>query len=172
LRIGARLGAGFGLVLALMVIVIAVALVRLTSIGSASDQMIRKDWVKAEAAATINATTRANARRSMELFLAPDRAYAEKTRARIEDNKKTISEALDTLDKLVYTPEGTTLLVKIKEQRVTYVASSSKVQQLLTKDKRDEAARAMITETLPALDALQEDVKGVTTRYAFMPCRA
>ena len=91
MKIGTRLGLGFGLVLLLMVSLIVVGLLRLANIGKTSSKMIEKEWVKAEAANTINATTRANARRTMELLIAPDEAYADKIRERIEINKKTLT---------------------------------------------------------------------------------
>ena len=164
IRIAGRLGAGFGLVLTLMVSLIVVSLMHLAHIGETSGKMIEKDWIKAEAANVIDATTRANARRSMELLIAPDKAYADKVREQIEVNKKTITEALATLDKLVYLPEGRALLAKIKEQRARYVVSFSKVGKLVAEDQREQATSLMIAETLPMLDVLQGSVKELTNQ--------
>src|SRR5206468_567794 len=83
------------------------------SVGELSDKIITKDWVKADAAATINATTRANARRTLELLLVTDQVAVAKIHERIDGNKKQISEALETLDKLVYAPEGKKILAGI-----------------------------------------------------------
>jgi methyl-accepting chemotaxis protein len=157
MKIGVRLGLGFGLVLLLLATLIAVGLVRLASIGDINERIIGKDWVKGEATQTVNATTRDNARRTMELFVANDKDKAATYQA-IEANKKKIDGALATLDKLIYTPEGTALLTRIKESRAAYVASFSKVARLLAEGKRDEATMAMTSETLPALDVLQEHV--------------
>jgi methyl-accepting chemotaxis protein len=158
LRIGVRLGSGFGIVLLLMVSLIAIVLVRLSSIGDSSSNMIEKDWVNANAANTINVTTRANARRTLELFIAPDPAYVTRIHEQIESNKKIISDALATLDKLAYTSEGKELLATLRTRRMQYVASFSKVDKLIAEQKRDNASSVMIAETLPALDALQETV--------------
>lgn len=73
LNVGARLAMAFGLVLALMAILVVVGLTRFESIGVTSAQLVDKDWVKAEAANVITATTRANARRTMELLIVNDR---------------------------------------------------------------------------------------------------
>ena len=78
MKIGQRLGAGFGFVLILLVSLIVLGLMRLNSISETSNKMIEKDLVKAEAANTINATTRANASRTFELFIAPDKEYSAK----------------------------------------------------------------------------------------------
>ena len=131
MTVGTHLSVGFGLVLSILVISIAIALMRFSSIGEVNDKIIEKDWVKAEAANTINALTRDNARRTMELLITTDAAQLGKIRDRIDANKKTISDALGMLDKLVYLPEGKELLTKIKEARAKYVASFSKVSKLV-----------------------------------------
>jgi methyl-accepting chemotaxis protein len=70
----------------------------------------------------------------------------------------TVDEALETLGKLAYSPEGKTLLENIKRSRVAYVTSFSRVVKLLAEEKRDEAPGMMSGETLPALDALQQHI--------------
>jgi methyl-accepting chemotaxis protein len=162
MKVGTRLSVGFGLVLSMSVIIIAIAIIRFSSIGEINDKIIEKDWVKADATNTINTLTRDNARRTMELLIVTDQAQLPKIRERIQANKTKISEALDTLEKLIYKPEGKELLARIKEARVNYVSSFSKVSKLLDEGKKDEAISLMTTETLPALDALQEPISAMT----------
>jgi methyl-accepting chemotaxis protein len=154
--VATRLATGFGLVLLMMTIIIVIGLMRLTGIGEINSKVIDKDWLKADAANTINATTRANALRSFELLIATDKTEAARIQEHIEANKKKISKALDTLDQLVYVPEGKASLAKIKEARVNYVASFTKVSKLVEAGQRDEAINTMRSETLPALYALQD----------------
>lgn len=158
MKIGTRLGLGFGLVLTLMLALIVIALTRFASIEASAVKMIDEDWVKSDAANTINATTRAQARRNMELFLAPDKAYREKVYERIEANKKLIVEALDTLDRLVQLPQAKTLLATVKTERAQYVASFTKVGKLIEEGNVEEAKKTMMEETLPILDKLQVSV--------------
>jgi len=77
-KIGARLGVGFGIVLALIATMIVLALSQLTSIGTLSAQIVDEDWAKAEAASNLNAYTRANGQRTMELFFATDKDQTDK----------------------------------------------------------------------------------------------
>jgi methyl-accepting chemotaxis protein len=163
LKIGTRLGGGFGLVLLLMTALILIALTRLAHIGEATAKMIEKDWVKAEAINTVDTMTRANARRTLELFVTEDPARATAVRARIADNKKAIDDALQTLGDLIYTDEGKADLGRLKEVRAQYVASFTKVLRLLADGKRDEALKTVNGETLPLLDALQDSVKALST---------
>ena len=162
MTIGTRLIAGFGLVLSLMAVLIVVNIVRLTMIGDINTRIIEKDWVKADAANIINATTRENARRTMELLITDDPVQLSAIRARIEANKKTIAAALETLNQLIYRPEGKVFLEKILQARTNYVASFSKVDTLLMENNKQQAIRTMTTETLPALDALQEPITSLS----------
>jgi methyl-accepting chemotaxis protein len=162
LKIGTRLGAGFGLLIFMMVAMIVIAMLRFGQVGEVNDRIIEKDWVKAEAANLINATTRANARRTMELLIVADVAQLATIKERIASNKKAIDQALETLDKLIYLPEGKRLLAQLTEARIKYVASFTKVARLVDERNAEEATRVMNKETLPALDALQEPINALT----------
>ncbi|MBC7681522.1 MAG: MCP four helix bundle domain-containing protein [Ferruginibacter sp.] len=158
LKIGPRLGLAFASVLLLTALMLLIAITRINALGQSSDTLIQKDWVKAEAAATLNASIRANARRTMELFFATDASQTDKIHQFIEGNKKRVVESLTTLDKLVESPEGKSVLAKVKESRAAYVASFSKVDKLLQAGQRDEAITVLKAETLPAIDVLQDQV--------------
>ena len=158
LSIGLRLGLGFGLLLVLLAIALAFSGTKLAYTGDAVGRIVGEDWVKATAAATIDTTTRANARRTMELFFASDAAHAAKLRERITANKKTIDEALETLDRLVQRDDAKAVLAELKRTRQAYVTSFTKVGQMLTDGQRSEAERLLKEETLPTIDALQEHV--------------
>ncbi|WP_114970756.1 methyl-accepting chemotaxis protein [Rhodoferax ferrireducens] len=162
LRIGTRLGLAFAMLIQMMLGMVLIGVLGFNEVGDINSRIIEKDWVKAEAANVINATTRANARSTMELLIATDQTQTAKLKAQIEANKKAISEALATLDKLIYLPEGRALLAQLKDLRGKYVLSFSQVAKLLDEGKKDEAITTMNTETLPALDALQAPITALT----------
>ena len=160
-KIGTRLGLGFGAVLLLMATVIVIGIQHLGGIGALNDTIIDKDWSKADAAATVGSTTRANSALVLELFIA-DAARSARIYSEIDANKKIIGDALARIDSLLYRPEAKALLANIKQQRGQYVASFSKVGKLLAAQQRDEAAALMSRETLPALNALQNSIKDLS----------
>jgi methyl-accepting chemotaxis protein len=162
IRIGTRMGIAFGIVLLMMGAVIMMGMLRLAQIGSTNDRMIEKDLVKADAANLINATTRANARRTMELFLAADAGAMAPTFDQIAANKKIIDEALVTLERLIYLPEGRALLGQLTARRGAYVKSFTRVGALLREGSKDAAIELMKNETLPALDAMQQPIDALT----------
>jgi len=157
-RIGTRLAAGFGLVLVLLALVVAVGLQRFHDVGQATATLIDDDWAKAEAAATIDTMTRANARRTLELFIAPDDGYRTRVREKIASNRHEIDGALATLRRLVASAEGKAVLARVTERREAYVASFTQVNALVDAGKRDEAQQLVLAETLPRLDVLQQAV--------------
>ncbi len=166
LKIGVRMGAGFGLLISMMLVMALVSVMRFGDVAEINDRIIEKDWVKAEAANVINATTRANARRTMELVIATSPEQTATIKQSIEANKKTIAQALETLEKLIYLPEGKALVAKLKEARGKYVASFTKVAKLVDEGKREEAIALLNAETLPALDALQDEFNKLATDKA------
>jgi methyl-accepting chemotaxis protein len=153
MKVGTRLNIGFGLVLLLMAALVMIGLERFSNVAGLTNKIIEEDWVKAEAATTINTLARANGRQTMELMIDTNPEHIAKIRERIAANKKVVGVAFDTLDKLVTTPEGLKLLVKIKETRAKYVESMGKVSAQLNAGNRDEAIATMNNETNPALDA-------------------
>ena len=127
MKISTRLGLGFGLVLFMMTMMIIINFARLKNIEEANTKIIDKDLVKLEAANNVNLCARANARRTLELLVTSDPSKRKHIQERIEVNKKTITDALEILDALVYLPEGKALVAKIKETHANYVASFSNI---------------------------------------------
>ncbi|PXW97452.1 methyl-accepting chemotaxis protein [Sphaerotilus hippei] len=161
-RIGTRLGVGFALVLAMMVLAVGIAIVRFSSLQQANQSLIDKEWVKAEAAHVVDTTARANARRTMELLIAADPQQQARIRDHIAENRRTVDQALQTLDRLVYLPQGRTLLVALQQARARYVESFSRVAALVGEGRRDEAIELMNRQTLPAIDALQATISALS----------
>jgi len=159
LKIGARLGLCFAIVFALMAMLIAVASQRLSSIGELSSTIIDKDWVKADAAAKVTATTRANASLVLQLLIVTDPAQTAELRKQVETNKAIITDALSTLDKLVYRPAGRELLAQVKNDRSAYVQSFTGVLKLLADGQREQATQHALTDTMPRLGRLQATVE-------------
>lgn len=158
LRIGARLALGFGILMLLAAVVLLVGLANLSGIGDLTDDIVDKEWPKSGVAHTINALTRENAQRTMELFIAERPEEIRRIDAIIAANKKAITHALSELEEMVGSEEGHQLISDIKASRQAYVASFSKVAQLLNEGKRVDASALMRDETLPLLQGLQRNV--------------
>jgi methyl-accepting chemotaxis protein len=159
LKIGARLGVAFGAVLVLMAILIGIGLQRLSSIGTINDTIIDNDWVKAEAAATVSTTTRANSALTLELFTTDDATRVAAIKSEMDANKKTITVALETLNRLVARDDGKALLARIGDERKAYVASFTQVGKLLADGQRDAALNLLRSDMQPKLGRLQDSIR-------------
>ncbi len=158
LKIGVRLGIGFGTVVLLFCGLLAVALLSMRNMDRITTRITEQDWVKAELAMQVSSGARNNARRNLEFFVTTDPAHVARIKERIEQNKNAITHAIDKAEKLVRLPEGKAAIAKIKESRTPYVQSFGEVARLLAEGDRGEAARVMRERTLPALDTFMENV--------------
>ncbi|MGK8837459.1 methyl-accepting chemotaxis protein [Achromobacter xylosoxidans] len=158
LSIGTRLTLGFGTVLALLLALTGLSQYELTHIGGINRAITEQTWAKANAINIIDVTTRANARANLELIVNTDSRTAETLFARIDTNRKTIDQALETLRPLFHTEDERQKLRLLEDVRGRYVKSFQGVGALLKRGERDAARQRLLEETLPLLDGLQDRV--------------
>ncbi|GGC71534.1 methyl-accepting chemotaxis protein [Undibacterium terreum] len=157
-KIGARLAIAFGAVILVLLLMLTISAVRLTSIGSSSKNIVGNNWPAASLAFKINTLVRENGSRTVELFLLPDKDARIKQYGFIDKNKKEIVDSVEKLSKLATTPEQKSALEKFKLTRATFVASFTKVADLIELDQRDDALKMMTSSTFPALEAVLADL--------------
>ena len=153
MKIGMRLGLGFGAVLLLMAAIAATGISQMASISDLTRRMATEDWNKTVLANDVIDLANDNARASYELFFVNSADGVAKLEARMEANKTSISAKLEQLESQIYLPEGKAKLSAIKEARTPYAASFTRVTELLSEGKRDEAATIMEGQTLATLNA-------------------
>jgi len=162
MRIGVKLGLGFGLVLLFLSAIIGIGITRMEVLDRNTETIVTKDWVKATLANNIGNLANDNAKANLELFLTADKQNIVKLQERIEGNKKKITDIVERLEGLLYLPEGKARLAKVKESRKTYVVSFTKASQMLLAEGKREAAQLMLmTETLPALESFIADINSL-----------
>jgi len=152
MKIGLRLGLGFGLVLFMATTAIAVGISRLASVEEITSRITEEDWVKVDLANAALHLMRDNARRNLEMLVTADGAKLEKVRRTIADNRDRITVILNTLEPMLHSTESKALFTKFKEKREAYVASFARAGRLVAENRREEAIKLMLTETLPLLD--------------------
>ena len=160
-KIGTRLGLSHGVLITLMLALLATAVWGFGQAKAVNDRLIQQEWVKAEAINLINATTRANARRNLEMLIATDAEQISQIRGHIAQNRQIIDGAFATLEQHIQDPEHKRLLAELAVNRRAYVASFVRVGNLVTAGDREAAIALMKSETLPALDALQQPINAL-----------
>ena len=167
-KIGARLAAAFGVVLLLLIGITIFGVMRMATLNENTATLVKRDVAKLQHAMAMDSASRANARRFLELLNTTDKTQVAKIMERIEANRKTAGGASDKLEGLVFTPEGKALMAKIKDARVVYVASYTKLQKAVDEGKREEAVRISNVEMLPALDVFLAVVKDMVGLQAVL----
>jgi len=161
MRLGARLGSGFGLVLLMMSVMAGAALWAMTNIGALTHRVAEQDMVKADAAVALNEAVQSNGLATAELIFVTSPEERQALVAQIGKNKQRVTESLQTLERLVYSERGKDLLAKLVSARQSYVQAFSQTQVLLDAGDRAAAEAQLKAGTLPALARLQHQAHAV-----------
>ncbi|MFO1337065.1 MAG: methyl-accepting chemotaxis protein [Burkholderiaceae bacterium] len=156
LRLGTRMSLGFGGVLLMLALVVGLSVARFRAVDAATDNLVNESWVKAEAVKDLEAATRANGTRTLEMLITTEPSRLAELRARIEKNRARASAAIETLQKLVQRPEGKQLLAEIVTLRGQYVESFTRIDAEVAAGRREAAIDLSHRETVPLLEQLQQ----------------
>jgi methyl-accepting chemotaxis protein len=159
MKLGMKMALGFATVLVLLLVVGAIGVLQMGQLNDTTEAITQKEMVKLDAVMQVSLGTRNNARRMYEYVTSTDPAKLREVKEKFEINKKAITEAMDTLEKMLYKPDGKAMHAKIKEARGAYVTSLNKTVKLVEEGKRDEALKVLQGETMPLLDGLQKPVQ-------------
>ncbi len=139
MKIGARLGLGFGVVLFLLLIISALAFLRVGGLNAEIGDMVNDKFPKTVAANNIIEQVNQVARITRNAILQQKTEDAQAELARIPAASKSISESLDKLEKTITTEGGKKALALVQETRKEYVADLNKLREQISAGKREEA---------------------------------
>jgi methyl-accepting chemotaxis protein len=160
LRIGTRLGLAFGVTIAMMLCIIAVALLRLTSISTTTRHIVNEEWAKTDAAADLIHAAAANARRTVQQLISSDQER-QQLRQEILQGRESFVAAYKLLQDTVNLPEARALLEKAEQARLNYVKSQGRFYELLDSGQVEAATRELKTVTLVELGLLSKTCEEV-----------
>ena len=145
LRIGVRLGGGFGFVVLLLAIIAIVSYLRLTQINTEISDVINDKFPKTVWANNIidQANIIARALRN-SLLVKPDEVQKELDR--VAEARKEILGNFDKLEKSIHSEEGKKKLASAMEARKVFVEDQNKFLELQKAGKKDEATELMIVK--------------------------
>ncbi|GKS93067.1 methyl-accepting chemotaxis protein [Acidovorax sp. SUPP2825] len=143
LKLGVRLGLGFGVVLLLMAIITGMSLFRLADQDEGSQQLITDLYPKAAASQQLSYLTMDTARVVRNLIILPDEQSMAPHKATLDRNGTAGAAIIETLEKLADTAEERALIQDIKTQRAAYVAFSQEVAVLGLQNQKDEARQLL-----------------------------
>ena len=158
LKIGARLGFGFGLVVVLSVVMAVLATIRMGHMDAMTMQLAKDRFPKLTWSQAIDQQVSEIGKSTYALLLSPDSAFADKQKTEIAESRKRIAENLDRLDKTVKRPKGKEILQAFAAAQSSFSASTDDTIKLYTEGKRQEAFANITGKTRDARYALKARV--------------
>jgi methyl-accepting chemotaxis protein len=146
LKIGMRLGLGFGVVLFLTVIILILGVYKMGQIDDKLNRIVNVNNIKMENA---NTAAKAILNISNNLRMTDNEAVKIAQKNKIEAEKKVYEDSIATLKEMENTQEGIQEIKNIEDANVPAMAANKKFVELYIADKRAEAGMVLMNESLP-----------------------
>jgi len=149
LKIGIRLGLGFGLVLFLMIVLALVGISRMDRIENSLDGIVNENNVMTKGAFEMRQSVLSIGLATRNLALMTDEKQKERESDRIFDDRDEYDSYVENLERLIKDEKGRELLAKIAAARAATEPLTDKVIELLNDGKQAEAVAALVNEVWP-----------------------
>lgn len=163
MKIGVRLGLGFGLVVLLLMGIAYLGISKMNSLNDTMDEIVLNRYAKVATVNLIGNGVADDARFLRNAILVNDPVLLKEEMSKIDDSNKSIGENLEKLSKTVVDEKGTALLKSVKERRAEYVLGEGKLLKLVQEGKRDEATSLLFGELRPVMLALLTSTQDLAT---------
>jgi methyl-accepting chemotaxis protein len=161
LRIGVRLGLGFGLIALILVVISSTAYLRLSGLNHAIGDLVEDKFPKVvQANEMIDAlNVIARSLRNALLVAKPDDALKELER--ITEQRKIISDRIEKLERTVRSDSGKEKFKKVLDARAAYVPMLERLITTIREGKRDDALQFMLGDFRRAQNQYFDAVSGL-----------
>ncbi len=158
MKIGMRLGLGFGIVVLLMAGIAALAISRMANLNQSIDLLINDRYPKTVWANNVIDNINIIARSMRNALLIQDAAGARQEIARIEEARKGILDNLNKLEETIDSETGKAQLAKVREARARYVADQDSFLKLVEEGRNAEAAAYLMSTVRGTQGAYMDEV--------------
>ena len=163
IKIGTRLSVGFGIVIALLIIVAVVAVTRINHINQTADLIVKDRYAKVVITNEIQDHQANQARYLRNAVIAADNSqpiniWLEK----VDQESKANNALFDKLKPMITLPKGVALLDATVAHRAAYAEARSKLLKLLSEDKVAEAATFLLGDFQKPQQDFFEGVEALT----------
>ena len=153
MKISTRLTLGFGTLAALIVGMGGLALLKLTAVDTAFQQVVSNHYPKVAALGDIRSRVDLIARTMTCELLADDPSEAKTAAETVVNERHQIGEKIKQLQAQTHADAGKAVLAAIVERREAYVALQSRFLDLAAAEKTPEAKALLLGEMRPAQQA-------------------
>ncbi|MBI2750124.1 MAG: MCP four helix bundle domain-containing protein [Burkholderiales bacterium] len=159
----ARLAVGFGVVCALLLVIVLVGLFSMGRIESGVTEIVDDRQPKIDAANTILTQTDAIAIALRNMMLNAEAADRQKQMETIAQAREVTTKNVELLERLVVAPKGIELLKDLKDKSAQYMAGQQALAALITADKVDEAKAYLSSQLRPVLGSYKTAISAMVT---------
>lgn len=165
MKIGTRLGAGFGLILLLVAVMGIIGVMRLENINGASRHLVDDSLSKQRAAQNWLMGTTVNASRTLALVKASNTETQEFFQKGISAESKKITEIQKGIEDRISTDKEKELFADVAKNRSSYISIRKSILEVKAGGNVDEANQMIESKMVPALDAYENSVRDVLAHY-------
>lgn len=162
LKIGVRLGIGFGVLLALLVIVAGMGVREMSMIKQGTDRIAQHDWVKAKLVMQVKDEILEDEADFQGVLLATDATQQEQLTARLGVHETQIEKRLGQLDELLKSPQGREMLASIRQHLDRLGVIKAEALRLMKTGEVAQAASHFSSQGLPLVDTLRTSLNQLT----------
>jgi methyl-accepting chemotaxis protein len=149
MKVGARLGLGFALVIFAGLVVALFGRVQLGAVDAEVTKLVEDRMVKVEMVNQVKENLNVTARAVRNIALMTDEKSMLAEKQRVVEARAKNTELFKKLDETIKSNEGQAILKKIAELRGSYAATIDKAMALGLENKVDEARDVLIRENRP-----------------------
>jgi methyl-accepting chemotaxis protein len=160
LRIGARLGIGFALVLTLMVFMTGIGIWRLQAVAQATHDMTQLPLAKERLVSDWYRSIHSSVRRTAAIAKSEDASLVPFFAAETKESIKVVADLQKAIEPLLTTPDEKKLWAQLMDKRKVYVSSRDAITKAKAEGQIEEANRILEQTFVPGakvyLDLIQE----------------
>ena len=159
LKIGVRLGVGFAITLALLIVISVISYSRLTSLNSEIDNLVNDRFPKSVHTGNVKDNIEVIGKHLRNAYIF-EGAERQKALEKVVETRAQIVTDLEWLEKRITSEKGKELLSKVKTSRAVYVQSQEKMIELIkTGAKREEVVALLQGPLFTSQEAYIQQVK-------------
>lgn len=166
LRIGTKLGIGFGLVVVMLLAVSMLGLRELSTIKHGTDQIATDAWTKARLVMTLKSAALEMDADFRGALLAPNAATRTSDQRKVESNRKRIAGALKKAEGLFTAAGDRTLVHQVERQVKRFDTVNTHAMTLLNSGQISQAQTLFSSNALPILVQLRKNLNDLDGRQA------
>jgi methyl-accepting chemotaxis protein len=161
LKVGTRLGYGFGMVMLLLIGITGVGIMDLHALNQSTDLIVKDRYPKVAMANTVLEEVNVIAIAMGNTLVLTNEADIKEELNAIASARKNINENLGQLDRLLSTPKGKEILNAIRSARDKYRAGQDEFIRLVTDGKKPEATTLLLNTLMQTQQAYLKEVRNL-----------